>query len=201
MGRVPAVLIPRIMVALAALLALALTHRVPAHRPVAVALAGALLLDLLRATTSLEPRIDLALYLLTPALAAWCALRVLCGACPYRAPMVVGAVWWIAALAVLRAPDPASWWASVPRWGHEAVLLIEAAAAISWWASPRRATCPEICAIILIAGDVVALLGPVGFIEGPWWIVAWQAALIAAALMVVQVDALQSARKKSYDRT
>jgi hypothetical protein len=188
--------IPRLILAGAALLAGALARRTPAHRPIAAALGGALALDVLRAGVVLPGRLDLALYLASPALSAWCALRVLACACSCRSAMVVFGAWWLGALAVLRAPVPALWWAAVPQQAHGAALLVEALAVLAFWRSPRRGGCTEGCVLVLVAGDAVGLLGPAGLMPGPWWLVSSQAAIVGAGLVVLQAAALLEARSR-----
>lgn len=190
----PPTLAARLLIAVAIAIAALISRRTPAQLPIAVGLSAALGLDILIPLLGLSARADLAAYLLTPAISAALALRVLGAARP--APMFAPfAIWAIAALVVGHAPAPDLWWTAAPVRAHLAATLVQAGAAITWWTSPARAELPQRCALVLAAGDVVGLLGPLRQGE-PWAIVDWQAAILAGVLIGLQAHALAVARTK-----
>jgi hypothetical protein len=187
-------LVARILFAAAIALATLFARHRPAHRPIAAGLALALALDLVVPHLALSARADLAAYLLTPAISAWVALRVLATARP-AAAFAPFAVWAGGALLVGRAPSPELWWAAAPRLAHGAALAVEAWTALAWWRSPARAELPQRCALVLAAGDFFGMLGPLG-VGGPWEIVNWQAAIFAALLIGLHTQALLELRRQ-----
>lgn len=180
----------RIPTLAAALLALVIARHLPRHRPVAAALAAAWLAG---PVSSLAPgRLGMAVYMVIPALAAWCSLRVLAGARPSRAAAWAG-LWWIISAAALAAswwlrrwlPAPTLWWAALPRTAHALALVGQLGAAVVWWRSRGRPTLPVLCALVLAFGDAFALLGPV-MLGGRWVRASVHAAVIGLVLVVLQ---------------
>lgn len=190
-----AVIAARVVVGVAVALAVAIAWRSAQHRPVALALGLSLWQDLLRAYVPLGPHDALALYLLAPALFAWCALRVLAARRWLRALPEPALIWAVPFLAAVWRPE--TFWTAAPPAAHCAALVAEVVAAWRWWRSPRRrGGVSEACAIIFAAGDAVGLLGPLG-LGGPWWIVACQAALVGVGLVGVQARALWIMRRQA----
>jgi hypothetical protein len=176
-------MILRLPTFLAALVALAIARRMPRHRPVAAALTTAWLADSLQDLAPPSwpaPHVALAVYLALPALSAWCALRVLAGVRPRAAALLTGVAW---ALAAALSLDP--------RVAHVLAVLVQFGAAAQRWRSRARRDLPELCALVLLAGDVVGLVSPlmVGERED-WGLVSGQAAIVGAALVILQVQAL-----------
>lgn len=179
-------IVPRLIIGVAVVLAAVLARRSPAHWPVPIALGLALAGDVTRAALELPPVMELGLYLAAPALSAWCALRVLAGLSRWAAPVVPLILW---AAVLRRAVTMPETWAQAPLFAHAGALLVQVVAGVLWWRSPRPRDTPETCALVLAAGDVLGLAGPLG-LGGPWWIVAAQAGIVGAALVLVQGRAL-----------
>ncbi|AUX33141.1 uncharacterized protein SOCE836_052950 [Sorangium cellulosum] len=165
----PLVIVPRLVIGAAVVLAAVLARRDAAHRPIAWALGGVLVGDLARAALELPPQVELALYLAAPALSAWCALRVLAGLGPWAAPAAPLAIW---AAALWLAVAWPWFWPHAPLAAHVAAVVVQGAAAVSFWRSPRAAGVSETCALVLAGGDVLALAGPLGFPEA-WAKLGW----------------------------
>jgi hypothetical protein len=187
------VIASRLIIGAAVVLAALLARRDAAHRPVAWALGGVLASDLVRAYVALPARLELALYLAAPALSAWCALRVLLEDPPRRAALSGGIVWGAPMAAALLVPEA---WERVPLFAHLLALQVQIAAAAFFWRSPRPAGISETCTLVLAAGDVLALAGPLGF-PGFWSALGWgwaavaaQAGVIGAVLVVLQARVL-----------
>lgn len=145
-------------------------------------MAGTVLVDL-GGAISLPARPDLALWLATPVLSAWCSWRVL-----VRAPGASGAAaraWLLLALAVWVAPEPSSWWEVTPLLVRLASIALQVEAARAWWRSRRVGTTVDAAAIVLLCGDVVSLLGPAGLVPGPWWIASAQGGVVAAGVIAL----------------
>ncbi|XXY23347.1 hypothetical protein WME88_27425 [Sorangium sp. So ce216] len=187
-------IVPRLIVGAAVVLAVLLARREPAHRPLAVALGGVLAGDLVRAALELPSRVELALYLAAPALSAWCAIRVLAGyplGKSLEAPVLL--LWAPAMTLAIVEPEL---WSHVPVLAHAVALFLQGGAALLFWRSPRAARTPETCALVLAAGDVVALAGPLGFprvwadLGYGWAVAAAQAGVMGAVLVVLQLRQL-----------
>lgn len=174
---------------LAALLGAVLARRAPRHSPVAIALALTAGVTLLRRVPGLPPWADLGLYLVIPSAGVWCAARVFVEASGREAlgaPVVLWAMCWLSALCW-----PPAWWTVAPRVAHVAGVLMQVGAAWAWWSTPiAPGGVTEACALVLLAGDVVALLGPAGALDGPWWLAAAQAGIVGVGLIVLQLAAL-----------
>jgi hypothetical protein len=187
------VIVPRLIVGAAVILAAFIAGRDRGHLPLAVALGGVLASDLVRAYVALTPRVELALYLAAPALSAWCALRVLAQIGPWSASVVPLALWGASMGLALVWP---AFWPRAPLAAHVAAVLVQGAAAAAFWTSPRAAGVSETCAMVLLAGDVLAIPGPLGFPEAwaelgwGWAAVAAQAGVIGAGLVVLQLRVL-----------
>lgn len=187
------VIAPRVIIGAAVVLAAIIARRDAAHRPVAWALGGVLAGDLVRAHVALSPQVELGIYLAAPALSAWCALRVLAGLGPWSAPVapgvLCGAVLWRA----LTVPGA---WELAHVAAHVGALLVQLVAGVLWWRAPRPAGISETCTLVLAWGDVVALVGPLGWpkaweaIGWGWAAVAAQAGVIGAVLVVLQARVL-----------
>jgi hypothetical protein len=184
------VIVPRIIIGAAVVLAFLVARRERAHLPVAVALGAALAGDCVRAAWAGPPAVELAIYLLAPALSAWCAVRVLAGegnlsAARPALALLAGALW-----IAREHPEGGRLFA------HAAALVFQGAAAALFWRSDRPTRTPELCALVLAAGDVLALVGPLGW-PAPWEALGWgwavtaaQAGVIGAVLVVLQLRAL-----------
>lgn len=78
-----------------------------------------------------------------------------------------------------------------------ASILVQGLAALT--AARRTLGLPDRCCLVLLAGDVAALGGPVGdHVAWPlraerWWIVQWQGALVAAVLVAMHLHARRDA--------
>jgi hypothetical protein len=179
------------LVILAAVLAVDRTMVSRSHRPVAAVLCLAML-EPLRPDEGAAAKV---LCLALPALSAWLAVRVLVRArllatCAAALVFSVGAWRWSVA------------WDTAPVWASAASVAIQAAALLAV-APRRRLWLPDRCVLALFAGDVAALLGPLGERAAPpvqqatWWIVQWQAAAVAAVLCVLHVaQALADRRRR-----
>ncbi|WP_437591479.1 hypothetical protein [Sorangium sp. So ce1000] len=193
MVHTPDVIVPRVIVGAAVILAVIIARRDRSHLPLAVALGGVLASDLVRAYVALPPRVELALYLTAPALSAWCALRVLARLGPWSAPVAPLVLWGAVLRRALTVPE---FWEQAHRVGHVGSLVVQIAAAVVFWISPRGTRLPETCAMVLAWGDVIALAGPLGFPEAwaeigwEWAAVAAQAGVIGAVLVVLQIREL-----------
>jgi hypothetical protein len=171
------------LVGLAALLALVVTARTDReHWPLAAALA-------LYALDPLRPNVG-AWALVLPALSAALAVAVL-ARLPGLAPLATAAVLACGMAELDRSAAPA-----------RALLLacgvgvaIQGIAALS--ASKRRLALADRCVLVLLAGDVAALAGPLGDAARwehqaeRWWLAQWQGAAVAAVLVVLHAVALR----------
>lgn len=192
-------IIPRLIIGAAVVLAFLVARRERAHLPVGVALGLCLLGDCVRAAWAGPPAVELALYLLAPALSAWCAVRVLGGFPLARALEAPFLYVWAPAMVLTRL-----WGGDTGRlFAHLAALVVQGAAAFLFWRADRPARTPDLCALVLAAGDVLALVGPLGW-PAPWEALGWgwsavaaQAGVIGAVLVVLQLRALW--RKKGED--
>lgn len=186
-------IVPRLVVGAAVVLAAIIARRDAAHRPLAWALGGVLAGDVVRAALELPPRVELGLYLAAPALSAWCALRVLAGLGTWAAPAAPVVLW---AAVLWRALTVPGAWERAHVEAHAGALLVQVVAGALWWRSPRPRGLPETCAMVLAGGDVLALAGPLGLTEAwaelgwGWAVVAAQAGVIGAVLVVLQLRAL-----------
>lgn len=152
----------------------------PAHRP----LAGSLCLAMLEPMRPDEGTAARLLCLGLPALSAWLAVRVfqrvrLLALCAAALVLVVGSGAW--------------------RWrGWDVALLASSGASLAVQAASalmvrRRLWLADRCVLVLAAGDVAAMLGPLGE-RAPvevqrlaWWIVQWQAASVAIVLCALHL--------------
>ncbi|WP_434042222.1 MULTISPECIES: hypothetical protein [Sorangium] len=186
-------LVPRLIIGAAVVLAIVIARRDAAHRPLAVALGGVLAGDVARAALELPTQVELAAYLAAPAQSAWCALRVLARWGRWSAPAAPLAIW---AAALWLAVAWPWFWPVAPLAAHLAALAVQIAAAVSFWRSPRTAGVSEACALVLAGGDLLALAGPLGFpaawaeLGWGWAVVAAQAGVIGAVLVVLQAREL-----------
>lgn len=139
----------------------------------------------LAAALRLPARVDLALWLATPVLSAWCSWRVLARA-PGASSTALRA-WLLIALAVGVAPAPSSWWAATPLLVRLTSIALQVEAARAWWRSRRVGTTVDAAAILLLCGDLVSLLGPAGLVPGPWDIASAQGGIVAAGVIALTV--------------
>lgn len=173
----------RIMILLATGLAAWVSRRSPSWRSVAIVLGVPLCLDVLCELVRLPARLDLALWLGTPVLSTWGAWRVLA-----RARGAAVHAWWAwcaLAFAVLVTPEPRAWWKATPMLVRLASVALQAEAARAWWRSRRVATGADAATVLLLAGDLVSLIGPAGVVPGPWWIAGAQAGIVAVGVMAL----------------
>lgn len=177
---------PSIMsIAIVAFCAVVYLHT-PSWRPVALALGGALSIDIYSDVTKLAGREALACWLSAPALAAWCAWHVL-GRDEERAALV-GMSWGAAMLAALWAPWPWLWWGAAPLVARLVSLWSQLAAARAWLRRDRVGPTVELAALALLAGDVLSLLGPAGLIPGiSWGIATIQGGIVAAGVAALWI--------------
>jgi hypothetical protein len=176
------VTLPRWILLAALLLAIAVARRERAHRPVAVAMAIALAGDLARAHLALAPAVELAIYMATPASAAWAAMAVLAGEARWRAlgwGALAGVPPWVTAMLF------PNFWPYAHREAHGLALWFQVGGAIAFWISARRPGIAELCCLLPIGVDAVALFGPVIW-GGPWDAAAGQQAVGDGALVVLQ---------------
>lgn len=99
----------------------------------------------------------------------------------------------------------ASWrldnWISAPTWALGTSVLLQALAVLAV-APRRRLDLAGRCVLVLLAGDIAALLGPAGEHAAPpvqqaaWWLVQWQAAAVALALCLLHVAAELADRRR-----
>ncbi|WP_437948622.1 hypothetical protein WME98_49900 [Sorangium sp. So ce296] len=187
-------IVPRLIIGAAVVLAAIIAWRAAAHRPLAWALGGVLAGDVARAALKLPPQVELALYLAAPALSAWCALRVLARRDARHTAGDVAVIWTAWCLPAMLWPDV--FWAWVPKAAHAQSLVLQGLAALTFWRSPKTAGVSETCALVLAGGDVIALAGPLGLTEAwaelgwGWAVVAAQAGVIGAVLVVLQLRSL-----------
>lgn len=146
----------------------------PAHRDVAAGLTLALLLDLVR-SSGLPPRAALALYLATPAISAALALRL-----AERSSWPVGAAWCGAAAWCRWAPEPRAWWLELQQGAFASSILVQLACAPRLW---TRRDLSGRCALVLLAGDVALLLGPL-WLGTSWDVVRLQVNAISSVIIV-----------------
>ncbi|XXX73862.1 hypothetical protein WMF30_40070 [Sorangium sp. So ce134] len=179
--------VSRLIIGAAVVLAAVIARRDAAHRPVAVALGGVLAGDLVRAALELPAQVELGLYLAAPALSAWCALRVLALRDGRRTASDMAVIWAAWCAPAMLWPD--MFWTWVPKAAHAQSLVLQGLAALAFWRSPRPRGLPETCAMVLAGGDVLALAGPLA-LGGPWALVAAQAGVIGAVLVVLQLRTL-----------
>jgi hypothetical protein len=170
-------------IGIAALLAILVALRSPEHWPVAFALNAFFIADFLLGQHIGGPWLDLALYLAAPALSAWCAILVL----TEHSGAAAGVEAWL--ILALVASTSSDGWEAAPLIGHLASVAVQGMSAWAWGRSDLRASGSSLCVLAMFAGDVMALLGPLG-LGGPWWIVAWQTALLGVVLCVIQLAAL-----------
>lgn len=178
------------LVILAAVLAVDRAMISRAHWPVAAVLCLAML-EPLRPDEGAAAK---ALCLALPALSAWLAVRVLArarllAACAAALVFAVGA--WRGSIDWGTAPV----WASATSVGVQAFSFLSVAPRRRLWLSGR-------CVVVLLAGDVAALLGPLGERAAPpvqraaWWIVQWQAAAVALVLCLLHVHQALADRRR-----
>ena len=123
-----------------------------------------------------------------PALSAATAVAVLARA-SLGALAASAAVLALGAAELRRSGSPAS---ALPLASGVAVV-VQAMAALA--ASRRRLGLADRCAVLLLAGDVAALAGPLGDIahvelqRQRWWLAQWQGAAVAAVLCVLHLTA------------
>lgn len=184
----------RVLLLVAGLLALYLARGNRRHRPIAALLVGTVALDTTADVCRLPPELDLARHLVLYALSTWCALRVLS-----HAPRS-----FCAAIALIVAGIPFAGALCAPgAWERAATVTailscgVQASALLAWCSSRQRLDSPALCVGVLCAGDLVALLGPVGLGDaGSWWIATAQGAVVATGLMLLQVAAIAGERSR-----
>lgn len=172
----------RVVVAVAAAQAILVARQEREHRPVAVALTATLAFDVLRALVLMPHDLALALYLLPDALAVWVALRAFTDWSV--APVII---FW--SVLMLRA-NP-----STPTPSLAVAVVVQGTAALTWVRRREPFTVWHRCALVLLAGDVFALLGPMGPIAWPraWWpAAAAQGAIVALGLICFQASWLRA---------
>lgn len=173
------------------LAAVLLALRSRAWWPIAIVLGLPLAGDALVLVLALPPQHDLALWLLWPASAAWAAWAVL-GRDPVRARLRL--LFYAGASLVLLAV-PVTWaraaWPCLPLAGRLASVAAQVAAALAFARSTRPGSAVEGAALVLLAGDLVSLLGPAGLVPGPWDVATWQAGVVAAGVVALQIAAPQ----------
>jgi hypothetical protein len=183
-------IVAALLVLLAACLAVdrALVYRT--HRPVAAAL-------MLLVFDPARPRHGLAgllLYFSWPALSAWLAARAMLRR--QLLAIVAGVV--VLAYGYAQARGERETAGAFAAASVLSVALQATAVAAGW---RRRFGVAARCVLVLLAGDVAALLGPIGAGGPPLtraagqWIVQWQAALVAGALAAVHIVAAWRPRR------
>jgi hypothetical protein len=155
--------------------------------PIGFALGAAVGLDMIARSVALPARVDLALWLATPVLSAWCAWRVLGDARSAKAALLAASAQLALSTVVYMAPCPRAWWGLVPLAVRCSSIALQVEAARSWRRAARPADSADAGTLGLLAGDALSLLGPAGLVFGPWWIASLQAALVALGVAAVVV--------------
>lgn len=178
-----------VFVILAAALAVDRTWVQRSHWPVAAALCLAMLEPLRPDVGPMAKVLCIGL----PALSAWLAVYVLA-----RSHLLALCA---AALVLVAASWHLDSWTSAPTWALGTSVLLQALAVFAV-APRRRLRLADRCVLVLLAGDVAALLGPAGERAAPpvqqaaWWLVQWQAAAVALALCLLHVAAELANRRR-----
>lgn len=167
----------RATLAAAAALACIVARRRAEHWPIAIALVLASALDAIRQLAPMSASLSELLYVAHPALSIWCALRVL-GSFGQAAAIISAVAW-----PVIYSEHPFAISLAAQLYAAGCWLLVQR----------RRATTSDACALMLLAGDAAALLGPLAW-DGRelWWIVQGQGLLVALALGAVQARAISA---------
>lgn len=178
-----------LLVILAAALAVDRTLVQRSHWPVAAALCLAMLEPLRPDAGTVAKVLCIAL----PALSAWLAVRVLARSgllafCALTLVLMVAASKWAT-------------WGSAPAWAFGTSVTVQAVAVLA--VTPRRRLLlADRCVVVLLAGDIAALLGPVGERAAPpiqhaaWWLVQWQAAAVALTLCLLHAHQALADRRR-----
>jgi hypothetical protein len=163
-------------------LAVLVTRRAPAHRPIAFALVAAKACEIVRPMLPSQP--NMVLLLALPALSAWATLRALCW---YEARWRCGIAWFVAGTWVCWGPVPALWWGAVYPVALGAAVGVEGAAWWRWRRTGGIAGVTQRTAAALSAGDLGVLIA--GLVFG--WTSSWIGH--AADAIAVATCALQGA--------
>lgn len=135
---------------------------------------------------TLPARESLACWLAAPALGAWCAWTVL-GRDERRATLV-GLGWGGVMLAVLWMPRPSLWWTAAPLAARLVSMASQLAAARRWLARESVGPTVELATLALLAGDLLSLVGPAGFLGGEqWWPATLQLGIVSAGIAALWI--------------
>ena len=182
----------RLPVVIAIMLSAVASLRSRAWGPILIALTVALAGDMIAERAALSSRPDMILWLLTPAVSAWCASVVLGRVAWLDAAVQCAAGWFVASLIVSHA---GTWlWGAIVPCSLLASLIGQSAALVSWAWRDDLGTTADAAAIGLLAGDALILLGHL--LPLPKWWPPWQAAGVATLLVVYQIRCeIQSRRR------
>jgi hypothetical protein len=175
--------VARALLAVAAIMATRIAMRRRAHAPVAVLLLASVVLDSVRDLCPMPPWRELVYYLAIPALSAACALRVLQEA-PWSFCATIGIIVWGTPLLGAFAYRYA--WATVSLNSALVSCGVQVVAAVAWWQSKRIINGTSACVLVMLIGDCISIIGPVG-LGGPWWIADALTLLVGVALIALQV--------------
>lgn len=187
---------------------LARPERAPSHRPIARALALALLCDIARAVllAAGAPRpFRRALFLAFPALSLWCSAAALAAGRPRGVRLAGGvalAVWCALAGGVALVDPPRESFEQLAHVVHLVVVLVELLVVALLVVERRIPTITETVAMLLVAGDVAALAGPWRHpvVWQVWELARWQWAVVYSAITCVQVGRIRWTTGRSNAR-
>lgn len=184
----------RAALVLAAYLAARVAAERPRHWPIAVALAANLVVDLLLAAVHLPRAASIALYLTIPALSAWATLSALDAT--HRPVLAI--VFPCAGMWIFCGTCGASAKEAYVLF-HLLSVAIQAVAILWWGCLGMLASVTERVLLVLLAGDLAAILTPILF-GGPWELVQTMGILTALVASIVQALYLAGFRRGASPR-